>query len=179
MHRALALLSVIWLIAACSGVFDAGPLIPTQVASSAGEPEPRSTAPPPYHRGTGTTSALEGRWQTSAITMNGRPSQDPEMTGAWWIFQGDELLVCTSHNLGQPTSRYTFEMVSDAGGTALRISSKPGSIPQESGWMNYELTGQELRLAFFDGLGRRPNGFAPESPRSEPKLVVVTLRRVD
>jgi hypothetical protein len=49
--------------------------------------------------------------------------------------------------------------------------------PAEEGWMNYEFAGGELRLAFYDGLGERPEGFAPPAGKREPLLTMVVLYR--
>ena len=141
------------------------------------EPEALPTVKPPvYQRGTGPLTILEGRWRATAITMNGSPSSDPEISGSWWIFQGEQLLIYGSDS-GDSVGRYRFQIVSDEEGSALRVESQPGSERRESGWMIYELKGDELRLAFFDGLRERPEGFEPESETREPELVVVALTR--
>ena len=51
-------------------------------------------------------------------------------------------------------TEYTFVLVHDAHGDALRIERPP-----ETGWINYQLDGDRLKVAFYDNLQGRPDGF--------------------
>ena len=152
------------------------PAVETSTMQVPAEPTSIPMEGPVYKAGDGLVTILEGRWATVAISMNGRPATDPEISGSWWVFQGGELLVYSRSNSEEPVGRYRIQIVIDAQGHALRTESLPGNERHESGWMIYELNGNELRVAFFDGLRERPEGFdAP--PNQEPELVVVTLQR--
>jgi uncharacterized protein (TIGR03067 family) len=115
--------------------------------------------------------ALVGSWLVIDITTNGRPNPDRELTGATLTVEGDRL---TFESPASGTQAYRYAVVEDAAGYALRVESeKKGN---ESGWIIYDVTGGVLRIAFHDGLGKRPTGFA-SSERTQPELNVLRLAR--
>jgi uncharacterized protein (TIGR03067 family) len=121
---------------------------------------------------------LAGRWRVRAIRGNGRATSDPELESALWVFSEDELLV---EQPSGPRSRYRVTKVEDARGRALYLESDAShgatANKAERGWMLYDLGEQGLRVAFFDGLGDRPEGFEPPPGRSEPMFLVLDLTR--
>lgn len=117
---------------------------------------------------------LEGRWAVKELLGNGRVIHDEETTGAVWEFGQDFLSI--QKPSGTPT-RYTVRKVEDERGTALRLESV--SPPAENGWMIYKFDEGDLTVAFFDGLGGRPDDFTPPAGSGEPMFVVVRLSRVE
>jgi uncharacterized protein (TIGR03067 family) len=121
---------------------------------------------------------LAGRWRVRAIRGNGRAVSDSELESALWVFSEDELLV--EAPAGQRI-RYRVTRVEDTRGTALYVESDASAGAAagkaERGWMLYELRESGLRVAFFDGLGDRPEGFEPPPGRSEPLFLVLDLAR--
>ena len=71
------------------------------------------------------------------------------------------------------TSNYTYTVVREDEGDFLRVTATG-----EEGWMKYERTEGELRVAFFDGLRGRPTGFSAIPGKKDPLLVVVRLRPI-
>lgn len=146
----------------------ADPFVP--VAPSEGNTDrPLPSAPLP------TTYQLEGQWRVHEIYGNGRLMTDPEMSKAVVTFAGDEIVI-------QPpagsSSHYRFTTVADSRGTALRLESdRSNKGPAENGWMIYEFSERELKLAFYDGLGQRPDGFTVPADKKGPMLTVVILQR--
>jgi hypothetical protein len=133
--------------------------------------EPRSSARwPPAAASvprTATRTSLPGRWRVTAVYGNGKERSDPEISDSIWIFDPPRLSI---HDANGQKTEYTFTSVRDSLGNALRIQN------HEDGWMNYELGGNGLKIAFFDGLRGRPEGFAPQSGQTDPLLVVLDLR---
>jgi uncharacterized protein (TIGR03067 family) len=120
-------------------------------------------------------NVLTGRWSVKALFGNGKPTADPELANSIWMFDRNHLYISEA---GGQVSHYTFTEVTDEGGTALHLDPDPANAgPAEEGWMNYEFSGDGLKLAFFDGLGARPEGFAPPEGKSEPLFLVVILQR--
>ena len=77
------------------------------------------------------------------------------------------------------SSHYSYSEVHDERGSALRVreSDTPSNRPPADGWMLYALEGDRLRVAFFDGLGERPDGFVRTDGKIEPMLTVAVLER--
>jgi uncharacterized protein (TIGR03067 family) len=128
-------------------------------------PEPADEANP----------TLEGRWRVKAMFGDGKPTSDLEMANALWMFDRNHLFIATEKG---PVEHYTFTGVSDERGAALHLEPDPSNAgPAEEGWMNYEFAGADLKLAFYDGLGERPEGFTPPAGKHEPLFLVVVLQR--
>ena len=128
-------------------------------------PEPAEPGPPP-------APELEGRWAIVEITSNGKPNADPELTGAFLRIQGDRFQF---ERAGGRIQEYAFTVLRDAAGSALYLQNDPDAR-DENGWVLYEISNGVLRMALYDGLGKRPTGFtAPEA--TEPELIVVKLVR--
>jgi hypothetical protein len=115
---------------------------------------------------------LEGRWRVKALFGDGKPTQDPELANSLWMFDRNHLFISAQNN---SVSHYTF---TDSGG-ALYLEPDPSNAgPAQEGWMNYEFEGADLKLAFYDGLGERPDRFTPPAGKHEPLFLVVMLQRV-
>jgi hypothetical protein len=128
-------------------------------------PPPAETAPPPRaieHR-----AALDGTWRVDAMTGNGKPQDDPELSGSTWTFDAPRLIMRAAEGTEHAANFIVEEPY-------LRVTMPSG----EEGWMRYELDSAGLRVAFYDGLGAKPPSFeAP--PDSNPILVVVRLTAVE
>jgi uncharacterized protein (TIGR03067 family) len=122
-----------------------------------------------------TNHDLQGQWMVRELYGNGMRMTDPEISDALWTFKGYQLVI---QSPGGSSSRYTFEKVEDEKGTALRLESNGSNHgPSEQGWMSYEFGERELKLAFFDGLGARPDSFTPVDGKANPMLMLVILQR--
>jgi uncharacterized protein (TIGR03067 family) len=148
----------------------ANPLMPVVPSDSVKE-TPR-TVPPAEHL---TTHGLEGRWTVRELCGNGRLMTDPEISNSVWIFRGDQL---TFESRFKSPSSYKFTKIDDDRGEALLLeSNRSNHSADERGWMNYELGSTELKVAFYDGLNERPDGFTPKAGKAEPTLIVVILQQ--
>jgi uncharacterized protein (TIGR03067 family) len=155
----------------------AADLPPLPEAAPPGGEEPKTAAEPapsPAPVAIPSRRTLEGRWRLAQMFSNGRLTDDPELSGTVWTFEGDQLVI---HNPKGETRGYTYNKVQDEQGTALHLQSHSSNPPPaESGWMIYELGDAGLQIAFYDGLGDRPEGFVPRPGRRDPMLIVVVLR---
>ena len=134
----------------------------TAAPPAVAEPEP-VVATTETVRASEPRSTLAGRWQVVSVTANGQPRSDAELDGSIWTFDPPRMTVRSSNG-----SEKTYNATPD--GTWLPVSSPGG----EDGWMKYELDGEGLRIAFFDGLKGKPSSF--EVPATQdPLLVVVRL----
>ena len=116
-------------------------------------------------RASGAT-ALEGAWTVAQATMNGTPRAEGKVLNATWMFRGSELVVQPGHG---KRLRATLSFDTTAEPPAFHVT--PLDPPEERPlWIIWERRGDELRLAFYDGVDRRPEDFGPR-----PKLVVLTL----
>jgi uncharacterized protein (TIGR03067 family) len=148
----------------------ADPFKPVAPSESAKEPM-RAVPPSPLL----TNHDLEGRWTVRELYGNGRLMTDPEISNSVWAFRGDQLII--ESRFKSPSS-YTFTKIADDRGTALRLeSSRANRSPDEHGWMNYAFGERELKVAFYDGLGARPEGFTTVAGKTDPMLTVVILQR--
>jgi uncharacterized protein (TIGR03067 family) len=121
------------------------------------------------------THELEGRWRVRELYGNGRLMTDPEISNSVWTFHGDQMII---ESRFKSASSYTFTKIEDDRGTALRLeSNRANHSPDERGWMNYAFGDRELKVAFYDGLGARPEGFAAVAGKADPMLTVVILQR--
>jgi len=114
---------------------------------------------------------LQGSWTVIKATMNGKESRDPSLLEATWSFQGSELVI-QSPQKGK--ARFTLKLDAKAEPKAFHLTSvEPAN--EASGWMLFSREGDRLKIALYDNLQGRPESFEPLGPRSEPKLIVVTL----
>lgn len=122
-----------------------------------------------------TTHELEGRWRVRELYGNGRLTSDSEISNSTWTFRGERLTI---ESRFKASSRYTFTKIDDDRGRALRLEpSRANRGPEERGWMIYEFGERELKLAFYDGLDARPDGFSSVAGKADPMLMVVILQR--
>jgi len=126
---------------------------------------------PVEHMSEETKQTLEGRWRVKALFADGKPTFDPELANSLWMFNRNHLYISGSKS---SLSHYTF---TDSYG-ALNLEPDPSNTgPTEQGWMNYEFDGADLKVAFYDGLGERPEGFTPPAGKHEKLFLVAILRR--
>jgi len=111
-------------------------------------------------------SVLDGTWAVAQATLNGEPRIERKVLNATWTFRGDELVM---QQAGGVRSRWALTFDPAAEPPAFRATplDAPGERPV---WMILSRRDDELRLAFYDGLDRRPEDFGPRR-----KLVVLTL----
>jgi hypothetical protein len=119
---------------------------------------------------------LHGRWALRELYGNGKRMTDAELSGAVWTF--DEGLLSMESAGG--SSHYSYSEVHDERGNALRVreSDTPSNRPAADGWMIYDVDGSRIKIAFFDGLGERPDGFERTDGKTEPMLTLAVLERV-
>jgi uncharacterized protein (TIGR03067 family) len=111
-------------------------------------------------------TALEGAWTVAQASMNGTPRAEGKVLNATWTFRGSELVVKSVHG---KRLRATLSFDATAEPSAFHVT--PLDPPEERPrWIIWERRGDELRLAFYDGVDRRPEDFGPRH-----KLVVLTL----
>jgi uncharacterized protein (TIGR03067 family) len=111
-------------------------------------------------------SSLEGTWSVARATVNGEPRAGAKMLNATWTFRGTELVV---HNVPGERMRAALSFDTSANPAAFYVTplDPPGERPR---WVIWTRRGDELDLAFYDGVDRRPEDFGPRH-----KLVVLTL----
>lgn len=122
------------------------------------------------------TNPLDGRWRLAELYGNGQRMNDAELANAVWTFD-EGLLTMQS---GADASHYSYSEVHDARGDALHVreSDTPSNRPAADGWMIYELAGDRMKVAFFDGLGERPDGFERTDGKRDPMLTLAVLERM-
>ena len=106
---------------------------------------------------------LDGSWIVASATVNGVARADGKVLNATWAFRGTELVVQDVHGT---RLRATLSFDATAEPAAFRVDA-PGERPL---WVIWAQRADELRLAFYDGVDRRPEDFGPRH-----KLVVLTL----
>ncbi|HSP15039.1 MAG TPA: hypothetical protein VLV78_09825 [Thermoanaerobaculia bacterium] len=129
--------------------------------ASSEQPEPkrivaRAAAPP--------QRTLTGRWRAVSILANGQPRTDAELSGSIWTFDPPRLIV---RDLAGHETTYNFNE-EDGYLSVMTVSGKEG-------WMKFDLGEEGLRIAFFDGLGGKPEAFEPPPDWRDPMLVAVRL----
>ena len=107
---------------------------------------------------------LSGPWQVTSILANGVPREDDEISGSTWTFDPPRLIV--RDGKGRET---VYNCVEEDG--YLAVTTPNG----EEGWMKYEMRGEALWIAFYDGLKGKPASFDADLARNDPLLVVVRL----
>jgi len=133
------------------------------------EPSVPTTTRQPMAGGDDPLKALHGSWAVVAASMNGKPGGDASLLATIWTFRGDEL------NLESPQKgKARFRIKLDGKAKAFQlIPVEPAT--EASGWMLFSREGVSLKLAFYDNLEGRPEGFEPRDARAKPVLIVVTL----
>jgi uncharacterized protein (TIGR03067 family) len=132
-------------------------------------PPAMAIAPALYE--TATRSSLIGAWRVTNVYGNGEERNDPEISDSIWTFDSPRLSVLDPN--GKKTE-YIYTLVRDSTGDAIRIQQPI----EQAGWMNYQLDGDGLKIAFYDNLRGRPDSFAQRPGQTEPLLVVLRLRPV-
>ena len=115
----------------------------------------------------GSVAELEGSWAVARATMNGEPRTDAKVLNATWTFQGNELVVRTARG---ERLRSALSFDATANPPAFHISPLHPTGGQRPLWMIWTRRGDELDVAFYDGIDQRPEDFGPRR-----KLVVLTL----
>jgi uncharacterized protein (TIGR03067 family) len=150
----------------------------TQTTASVAPEVTKATPEPAHSEGAIVlhTNPLEGRWRVRELYGNGKRMHDAELSPSVWTL--DEGLL--SMESGGASSHYSYSEVHDERGAALHVreSDSPSNRPPADGWMIYALEGNQLQVAFFDGLGERPDGFVRKDGKTEPMLTLAILDRV-
>jgi uncharacterized protein (TIGR03067 family) len=110
---------------------------------------------------------LEGSWAVARATMNGEPRTDGKVLNATWTFRGTELVVQTARG---ERLRSALSFDATANPPAFHITPLSPTGGQRPLWMIWARRGDELDVAFYDGIDQRPVDFGPRR-----KLVVLTL----
>lgn len=108
-------------------------------------------------------TALEGSWTVAQATVNGMARANGKVLNATWTFRGTELVV---ENMRGERLQATVSFDATAEPPAFLVDP-PGQRPF---WIIWAQQRDELRLAFYDGVDRRPEDFSPRR-----KLMVLTL----
>jgi hypothetical protein len=98
--------------------------------------------------------------------VNGELRADGKVLNATWTFRGTELVVQSVHGK-RLRSALSFDATVEPPAFHVTPLDPPGERPL---WIIWGRQGDELRLAFYDGVVRRPEDFGPRR-----KLVVLTL----
>jgi uncharacterized protein (TIGR03067 family) len=114
---------------------------------------------------------LQGSWQVTNATMNGKQTFDRSLLEGQWSFQGNELILRSPE---KGTGRFALKLDTKAEPKAFHLTPiEPAN--SGAGWMLFAREGTTLRIAFYDNLEGRPEGFQPGEAHAKPELVVVTL----
>ena len=114
----------------------------------------------------GAAAELDGSWTVARIVFEGTPRADGKLLNATWTFRGSELLAQSANG-----ERLRAQLSFDSTTQPPAVYVSPIDDPQQRPlWMIWVRQGDELRVAFYDGLDARPVDFGPRR-----KLVVVTL----
>jgi uncharacterized protein (TIGR03067 family) len=116
--------------------------------------------------GASSVAGLEGSWSVAQATMNGEARTDAKVLNATWTFRGAELVVQTARG-ERLRSALSFDATSSPPAFHVSPLDPRGQRPL---WMIWARRGDELDVAFYDGVDRRPEDFGPRR-----KLVVLTL----
>jgi uncharacterized protein (TIGR03067 family) len=109
---------------------------------------------------------LDGSWTVARATVNGAARAEGKLLNATWTFRGPQLLV---QNENGERLRASLSFDSTVEPPAVHVV--PIDDPQQRPlWMIWVRQGDELRVAFYDGVDARPVDFGPR-----PKLVVLKL----
>ena len=111
-------------------------------------------------------TALEGSWTVAQAAVNGVARTDGKLLNATWTFRGTELVVQSVPG-ERLRAAVSFDATAEPPAFHVTPLDPPGERPL---WIIWARQGDELRLAFYDGVDRRPEDFGPRR-----KLVVLTL----
>jgi uncharacterized protein (TIGR03067 family) len=115
----------------------------------------------------GSLPALDGSWTVARATVNGVARASAKMLNATWTFRGTDLVVEDVHG----ERLHATLSVDAAAEPPAFLVEPPGQRPF---WVIWAKQADELRLAFYDGLDRRPEDFGPRR-----KLIVLALVPTD
>ena len=109
-----------------------------------------------------------GTWQVVKMSMAGKETRDPELSGATLTFRAADLTLASRSG-----KKIRFQITFEKAATPPAFYAHEEETDQrEHGWMIYRFVGETLEIAFFDGLGEKPAGFEPEN-----RLVLIALKR--
>ena len=111
-------------------------------------------------------AALEGSWTVAQAAVNGVARADGKLLNATWTFRGTELVVQSVPG-ERLRAAVSFDATAEPPAFHVTPLDPSGERPL---WIIWARQGDELRLAFYDGVDRRPEDFGPRR-----KLVVLTL----
>ena len=111
-------------------------------------------------------SVVDGEWVVAQVTLNGELRTERKLLNSTWTFRGDELVL---QQAGGARSRWAPSFVPASEPSAFRATPLD-ALRERPVWMILSRQGDEMRLAFYDGLDQRPEDFGPRR-----KLVVLTL----
>lgn len=114
----------------------------------------------------GSVADLEGSWAVAQATMNGAARVDRKVLNATWTFRGSELVVLNAQG---ERMRAALSFDATAQPSAFHITPLDSSRERPL-WVIWQRQGDELRVAFYDGVDLRPEDFGPRR-----KLLVLTL----
>ena len=110
---------------------------------------------------------LQGVWSAGMVMQNGKLHLDRELTSSTWIFRGDDLYI--DSELPQKKGRqFSVEVDRRARPNAIHLTSRFAADPD--GWMIFAREGDDLKIAYYADLGRRPTGFD-----AQDGLIVIRL----
>ena len=109
---------------------------------------------------------LDGSWTVARAAVNGVPQAGKQLN-ATWTFRGSELRV---RNRNGERLRATLSFDSTIQPPAVYVEPTAAFSQQRPLWMIWARRGDELLVAFYDGVDARPVDFGPQR-----KLVVLTL----
>jgi uncharacterized protein (TIGR03067 family) len=114
----------------------------------------------------GAPTELDGSWTIARVVFEGAPRAEQKLLNATWTFRGSELLAQSANG-----ERFRAALSFDSTAQPLAMYVVPIDDPQQRPvWMIWARQGDELRVAFYDGLDARPVDFGPQR-----KLAVLTL----
>jgi uncharacterized protein (TIGR03067 family) len=114
----------------------------------------------------GAAAELDGSWTVARVVFEGVPRAEKKLLNATWTFRGSELLAQNANG-----ERFRAALSFDSTAQPPAVYVVPiDDAQQRPLWMIWARQGNELRVAFFDGVDARPVDFGPQR-----KLVVLTL----
>ena len=114
----------------------------------------------------GAPAELDGSWTVARVVFEGTPRAERKLLNATWTFRGSELQVQSANG-----ERFRAELSFDPTAQPPAVYVVPTNDAQQRPvWMIWTRQGDELRMAFYDGIDARPMDFGPGH-----KLVVLTL----
>lgn len=111
---------------------------------------------------------LSGCWRVTSMNANGFPAMDAELSGSVWCFDRPEIRVRGGNDVQKS---FTFEVESEF----LTLTTETG----DQGWIRWRADETGMTLAFFDGLGARPEAFTQRPGTGGPPLITLRLTAVE